>query len=245
MGSVMTIIGECMQVWKIVFLFLLIYSFIPLTSKPSISYKVGDNLYVLARSGLNLRAKPAKNGKFLQSISFGTTALVRQITDKEFEADGISGFWVKVIADDREGYLFDGYLSSFPPPIKELPSKSIPSLKSYAEKFLPKDTKVTESTDDSMVTTSTLVLPLARLEEAYLLGVCFLYNFDKYKYPRKADKVKYPEVEVEYKIVKSKSGETQSVSVTETYLASGGTATLIVTDLGNPGIEIKTILAAP
>ena len=147
------------------------------TAKPVIYYKVGDNLYVLAKSGLNLREKPSKNGRYLQSVSFGTIARVRQITDKEYDVDGIPGFWVKVIADDREGYLFDGYLSSYPPPVALLPSKANPTLKQYAEKYLPKDTKVSESTNESMVTSSTLVLPLARLEEAYLLGIFFIYNF--------------------------------------------------------------------
>ncbi len=226
----------------VLFLFFLNLSVI---AKPVISYKVGDNLYVLAKSGLNLRDKPSKNGRFLQTVSFGTVALVRQITDKEYDVEGIPGFWVKVIADDREGYLFDGYLSSYPPPVSELPSKSNPTLKQYADKYLPKGTKVTESTDDSMVTTSTLVLPLARLEEAYLLGVCFVYNFDKYKYPRKSDKIKFQDTEVEFKVIRDKSGQVKSVSVIETYIQSGGTVSLVVTDLGSLGSEIKIIYSAP
>lgn len=213
--------------------------------KPSISYKVGDRLYVLAKSGLNLRDKPSKNGRFLQAISFGSVAVVRQITDKDFEVDGISGFWVKVIADDREGYLFDGYLSLYPPPVASLPSKSTLTLKEYAKKFLPRDTKVTEVTDDSMVTTSTLVLPLARLEEAYLLGVYFLLNFDQYKFPKKSDKHISKDIEVEFKVVRDESGKIKSVSVIETYLQSSGTVSLVVTDLGNSGAEIKTIYAEP
>lgn len=84
----------------VLFLFFLNLSVI---AKPVISYKVGDNLYVLAKSGLNLRDKPSKNGRFLQTVSFGTIARVRQITDKEYEVEGIPGYWVKVIADDREG----------------------------------------------------------------------------------------------------------------------------------------------
>lgn len=215
-----------------------------LQSKPTVFYKPGDQLYVLAKSGLNLRDKPSKNGRFLQIIPFGSTTLVRQITNKEYQVEGISGYWVKVIADDREGYLFDGYLSSYPPPILAFSSKSIPTLKQYAENFLPKGTKVHESTDDSMTRTSTLILPLARLEEAYLLGVCFIYNFDKYKFPLKSDKVQYPDTEVEFKVIRDNSGQAKSISVTETYLASGVTSTLVVTDLNNTGVEIKTILAA-
>lgn len=226
----------------ILVLFLLSLSVI---AKPVVSYKVGDNLYVLAKSGLNLRDKPSKNGRFLQTVAFGTIARVRQMTDKEYDVDGIPGYWVKVMADDREGYLFDGYLSSYPPPVSELPSKSNPTLKQYADKYLPKGTKVTESTDDTMVTTSTLTLPLARMEEAYLLGICFIYNFDKYKYPRKSDKVKFIDTEVEFNLMRDKSGQVKSVSVIETYIHSGGTVTLTVTDLGNAGAEIKTIYAAP
>ena len=226
----------------ILVLFLLSLS---VSAKPVVSYKVGDNLYVLAKSGLNLRDKPSKNGRFLQTVSFGMIARVRQMTDKEYDVDGIPGYWVKVMADDREGYLFDGYLSSYPPPVSELPSKSNPTLKQYADKYLPKGTKVTESTDDTMVTTSTLTLPLARMEEAYLLGICFIYNFDKYKYPRKSDKVKFIDTEVEFNVMRDKSGQVKSVTVIETYSHSGGTVTLTVTDLGNGGAEIKTIYAAP
>ena len=226
----------------ILVLFLLSLS---VSAKPVVSYKVGDNLYVLAKSGLNLRDKPSKNGRFLQTVSFGTIARVRQMTDKEYDVDGIPGYWVKVMADDREGYLFDGYLSSYPPPVSELPSKSNPTLKQYADKYLPKGPKVTESTDDTMVTTSTLTLPLARMEEAYLLGICFIYNFDKYKYSRKSDKVKFIDTEVEFNVMRDKSGQVKSVTVIETYSHSGGTVTLTVTDLGNGGAEIKTIYAAP
>ncbi|MBK8396544.1 MAG: SH3 domain-containing protein [Leptospiraceae bacterium] len=231
--------------YKNIFIILILCFANSLISKPNISYKIGDRLYVLAKSGLHLRAKPSKRGRLLQTVSFGSAALVQQITDKEYEAEGIPGFWVKVIADDREGYLFDGFLSTYPPPVNELPSLSAPTLKSYAEKFLPKDTKVSESTDETMVTTSTLILPLARLEEAYLLGVCFLYNFDKYKYPLKTDIIKYADTEVKYIVTKDKLGNTLFVSVTETYLASGGTASLIITDLGISGVEVKTILSAP
>lgn len=234
-----------MKIRKIGFFFCLIFLTITVQAKPIVFYKVGDTLYVMAQSGLNLRDKPSKNGRFLQNISFGSSVLVRQTTYKEYEVDFIPGFWVKAIADDREGYLFDGYLSSYPPPVFELSKKTIPTLKQYAEKYLPQKTKVTEVTDVTLVTTSTLVLPLARLEEAYLLGVCFVYNFEKYKYPLRSDKIKYSDTEVEYKITKDKSGNMISVSVIETYLASGGTATLTITDTGNSGVEIKTIFAAP
>ncbi|MBP6740924.1 MAG: hypothetical protein KA146_13080, partial [Leptospiraceae bacterium] len=97
----------------------------------------------------------------------------------------------------------------------------------------------------TMVTTSTLTLPLARMEEAYLLGICFIYNFDKYKYPRKSDKVKFIDTEVEFNVMRDKSGQVKSVTVIETYSHSGGTVTLTVTDLGNGGAEIKTIYAVP
>ena len=83
------------------------------------------------------------------------------------------------------------------------------------------------------------------MEEAYLLGICFIYNFDKYKYPRKSDKVKFVDTEVEFNVMRDKSGQVKSVSVVETYIHSGGTVTLTVTDLGNAGAEIKTIYAAP
>ncbi|HMV41061.1 MAG TPA: SH3 domain-containing protein [Leptospiraceae bacterium] len=229
---------------SILYIIFVVFTF-PLFSKPSITYKPGDRLYVLSKSGLNLRDKPSRNGRFLQAVPFGTMALVRQITDKELDVDGIKGFWVKVIADDREGYLFDGYLSLYPPPVATLPSRNTITLKQYAEKFLPKDTKVTQSTDDSAVTTSTLILPLARIEEAYLLGVCFLLNFDRYKFPIKPDKQKSADIEIDFDLSRDKNGKITNVSVTETYVQSGGTVSLIVTDLGNKGVEIKTIFSEP
>lgn len=80
-------------------------------------YKAGDVLYVYANSGLVLRDKPDQAGAKLTTVAARTKVDV--IDEAPFttafattEPCGleIKGFWVKVKALGKEGYLFDGFL---------------------------------------------------------------------------------------------------------------------------------------
>lgn len=93
-------------------------------------YKNGDELNVLAQSGLKLRAEP-NSDKTLATIPFGATVTVSEEPshDAPFESNGIKGFWLKVKYKDKIGYVFDGLLSWLP-----APDKSCKSLEDYANK---------------------------------------------------------------------------------------------------------------
>lgn len=79
------------------------------------SYKTGSTLYVWAKSGLNLRAKADMNGAVVGRVSWGDAVTV--VTDANavvpFTYDNIHGEWVKVRWKEKEGYLFNGYLSRY------------------------------------------------------------------------------------------------------------------------------------
>lgn len=82
------------------------------------SYKAGDKLTVLAKSGLTLRNNANSNGKKKTLIPFGAIVTVQAEGLKatahqveEFKGYTIKGHWVKVKYGEDEGWAFDGYLS--------------------------------------------------------------------------------------------------------------------------------------
>lgn len=82
------------------------------------SYKAGDKLTVLAKSGLSLRSNPNSQGKKKSTLPFGTVVTVEaegfKVTPhhvEEFKGFVIKGHWVKVKSNGEEGWVFDGYLS--------------------------------------------------------------------------------------------------------------------------------------
>ncbi len=81
---------------------------------------VQDTLYVWASSGLNLRASAAKTAEKLVTIPFGGEVVATDITEKYFlveeELGTIDGRWLGVKYKDYTGYVFSGYLNSFPTP---------------------------------------------------------------------------------------------------------------------------------
>ena len=89
------------------------------------TYQIGDKLYILAKSGLTLRAKPDPNGEKVAIVGYATAVTVstQDLRDrKSHSVDDsgykLNGFWVKVKADGKEGYIFDGYLSKLKAPSK-------------------------------------------------------------------------------------------------------------------------------
>ena len=80
------------------------------------NYTAGQALNVLASSGMNLRDAP--KGNVLQKIPYGArikTLQAKSTTNPE-TIEGIQGNWVKVEYNGAMGFLFDGFLSTLPPP---------------------------------------------------------------------------------------------------------------------------------
>lgn len=104
---------------KIIALLLPVFLLLPALAFAINNYKAGDQLYVHAPAGLVLRAKPDANGNKIATLPFGASVKVlkenlrkKAHSTSEFKNFSINGFWVKVrTADNKEGYVFDGYLS--------------------------------------------------------------------------------------------------------------------------------------
>ena len=95
------------------------------------SYTAGQQLNVLASSGMNLRDAP--KGTVLQKIPYGArikTLQAKSTTNPE-TIEGIQGNWVKVEYNGAMGFLFDGFLSTLP-----APEVNGANLHSYAKKWM-------------------------------------------------------------------------------------------------------------
>lgn len=101
-------------------------------------YQIGDTLFVIARTGLNVRSDPSLRGKALSTIPYGHRLIAKEEklpflwfnTDSVqifesyswYKAENaatapywIKGKWVKVEYNGMEGYVFDGFLSKSKP----------------------------------------------------------------------------------------------------------------------------------
>jgi hypothetical protein len=84
-----------------------------LAQKPAGTYYVGAN------AGLNLRATASTQGEKLGTALYGEAVeLVKPATDQSMTVDGIKGGMAQVKHEGKTGYMFDGYLLSWPLPTK-------------------------------------------------------------------------------------------------------------------------------
>jgi Bacterial SH3 domain len=88
-------------------------------------YAQGDKLYCYALSGLVLRDQPAQSGAKLASVPMfapldviDIQPFTKAFQTKESCGLPIDGHWVQVRYKDKEGWIFDGYLLSFPPKVE-------------------------------------------------------------------------------------------------------------------------------
>ncbi|NPV01963.1 MAG: SH3 domain-containing protein [Brevinematales bacterium] len=80
-------------------------------------YSAGDTLYVLSQNGVNLRESPSLDGTKVTNVPHGckVTILENPLPANMWTTDKISGYWVKVEAMGKTGWLFDGFLSLYAP----------------------------------------------------------------------------------------------------------------------------------
>jgi hypothetical protein len=81
-------------------------------------FKAGQRLRVSALSGLNLRAKPGVRARTLTIIPYGEEVeVVHTLNGKApFRDDWVQGLWLSVRCGNRQGFVFDGYLTDLPLP---------------------------------------------------------------------------------------------------------------------------------
>lgn len=91
-------------------------------------YSSGDELYIWATSGLNMRSAPDAKAEKVGKIPFGSQVKVVDTEPKAHpfkytmvraQHEGkevkwtVNGYWVKVDFDGQQGYVFDAYLGKF------------------------------------------------------------------------------------------------------------------------------------
>ena len=100
-------------------------------------YEKGDSLFVLAKSGLSIRENSNTSSKTIGRIPYGEQIITQNqktLFEYKFESKSIfdkenfkptkkykkgielKGRWIRVKYKEKEGFIFDGYLSKFKPP---------------------------------------------------------------------------------------------------------------------------------
>ncbi len=142
-----------------------------------------EYLYVTAYSGLSLREFNNLKSEKLAKMPYGTK--VKVITSEEsltMNISGIKGGMNEVEFNHKKGFAFNGYLSKFFPPEKEIKAKG------YAEdlkKIFPKVlfSESNGGTASKPTNTETLTLPTTQWHEAFFVAQR-LFDFPKeYDFP--------------------------------------------------------------
>ncbi len=109
---------------KYIFIALFLVKTIGLTAQTS-RFKDGETLNVWASSGLNMRDKPDAKATKIAAIPYGAKVIVQQnigvkipFEVEEFKGFVVKGLWLLVKYGDKEGFVFDGFLSRLPAPKK-------------------------------------------------------------------------------------------------------------------------------
>ncbi|WP_373552003.1 SH3 domain-containing protein [Haliscomenobacter sp.] len=95
---------------------------VPEAPKSTAPYQVGQTMYVHALLGLSLRKAPDPKSEKIGAAQYGELLEILALpeADQTYVAETIDefqlkGHWVKVKnADQKEAYVFDGYLAKFP-----------------------------------------------------------------------------------------------------------------------------------
>lgn len=126
-----------------------------------------DYVYITAPSGLSLRAHDNLNSEKLTVMPYGTKVKVITIEENEtMTVGGIKGGMNQVEYNNKTGYAFNGYLSSFFPPEKNSNAKQyIEDLK--ASHPSATYTKTTGGTASNPTETETVLLPTTKWHEGF------------------------------------------------------------------------------
>jgi len=141
---------------------------VEVTSKTIVQY---DYVYINAPSGLSLREDNNLDSKKITVMPYGTKVKLISVEENEtMTVAGIKGGMNQVEYNDKTGYAFNGYLSSFSPPEKHI------WLKQYIEdlkvsfptaSYSYTDSGTNNEDDDGTVTIS---LPTAKWHEGFIIG---------------------------------------------------------------------------
>lgn len=84
-------------------------------------FNPGNELYVSAKSGLNLRTSPDVHGHSLKVLHLGEKVTVVERLDSlgSTSINWVKGGWIEVEHEGDVGYIFDGYVSTLKAPMEE------------------------------------------------------------------------------------------------------------------------------
>ena len=89
--------------------------FISFLSTHSVNAAGGEEKYVAAKSGINLRSGPSKSSKVITTIPFGSKVTIKKSEGNEIFLDERYGKWVNVKFGNKTGWVFSGFLCDFKP----------------------------------------------------------------------------------------------------------------------------------
>lgn len=134
----------------------------------SVNFSETETFYVLATGGLRLREAADLTSEKKEILSYGSKVEVAPLNAVAIDAvSGLQGKMVKTMQGNKEGFAFDGYLSSIPVPEEgQTPVEYVMWLKS---KKLAANFEQIESAD-GMEAEDVLTLPARNFQEAFLIG---------------------------------------------------------------------------
>lgn len=126
-----------------------------------------DYVYITAPSGLSLREYDNLDSEKLSVMPYGTKVKLITIEENEtMTVGGIKGGMDQVVYNNKTGYAFNGYLSSFFPPEKNSNAKQyIEDLKASHPNAAY--TKTTGGTASNPTETETVLLPTVKWHEGF------------------------------------------------------------------------------
>jgi hypothetical protein len=135
----------------------------PVTEEKSVDYQ---EYYVAVTSGLRMRKSASLKGEKMDVVKYGEAIQVNRNDIISIPpVSGFNGNMVAVKYGDKEGYMFDGFLTKFPPPSKGQ------QLKQYVRKLKIQGFKATQKESFEEITaTSELLLPTTDFQEAFLIA---------------------------------------------------------------------------
>jgi hypothetical protein len=134
--------------------------------------------YVTALSGLSLREFDNLQSEKIAKMPYGTKVKVISSEGKQtMNVSGIKGAMDEVEFNHKKGFAFNGYLSKFFPPEKDI------TIKGYANELQEQFpevtyTKTSSGTVSNPITSETLILPGAEWHEAFFTAH-HLFEFPK------------------------------------------------------------------
>ena len=84
-------------------------------STHSVNAAGGEEKYVAAKSGINLRSGPTKSSSVVTLIPFGSRVTIEKSEGNEIFLDERYGKWVNVKFGNKTGWVFSGFLCDFKP----------------------------------------------------------------------------------------------------------------------------------